>query len=147
MVAEMAQYCKDNGSDLIEYLDEIYKKYGYYSEKTIHITHEGLEGNKLILDLMAGYRQNPPAQLGGKKVIAVRDYSTLVRKEIATGAETKIPMNQTSNVIMFELQDECSVTVRPSGTEPKIKYYISARNDDKTLANATLKALEESLKE
>ncbi|MDR0930783.1 MAG: phospho-sugar mutase [Clostridiales bacterium] len=146
MVAEMAQFCKDNGSNLLDYLDGIYKKYGYYCEKTIHVTHEGLEGTKIISEIMAGYRAKPPKAIGGKKVVAMRDYSTLKRSDYLKNEMADINMNQTSNVIAFELEENCSITVRPSGTEPKIKYYISAVNSDKTLANASLIEIEKSLK-
>ena len=126
MIAEMAAYYKDQGSSLYEALISIYEKYGFYKEKLIAITKKGKAGAEEIQAMLAGFRNNPPVQLGGSKVMMIKDYKSGVSKNIATGKAEKIDL-PSSNVLQFYTEDGSIVSARPSGTEPKIKFYCSVK--------------------
>ena len=129
LTAEMALYNFSKGRTVLQYLDAIYEKYGYYKEGLISKTFKGEKGLKIMSSLMNNLRNNPPSSLGGIKVSGVRDYEKDVEIEGLT-----LPK---SNVLQFPLSDGSLVTVRPSGTEPKIKFYISCcENAEKDLAGA-----------
>lgn len=124
MIAEMTAYYKDQGSSLYEALMNLHKKYGLYEEKLISIKKEGKSGAEEIKAMMERYRSHPPRALGGSEVISIKDYLSSTEKNIATGAETKIDLPN-SNVLQFVTRDGSIVSARPSGTEPKIKFYCS----------------------
>ncbi len=128
LIAEMALYYQEKGSSVFEQMDKIYQKYGYYREQVESVTMEGIEGLSKISSIMETVRKNPPTTVAGKKVLAVRDYKTSVRTEIATGDTEKILL-PTSNVIYLELEDGNNFIIRPSGTEPKIKLYCLLRGE------------------
>jgi len=146
LIAEMAVYYKyEKGLSLFGQLGEIYKKYGYYLEKVVSVTMEGITGLTRIQEIMAELRANPPTTIGGLKVIAVRDYQSSVRKVIG-GAEEPILLPK-SNVLYFELENKNNFIVRPSGTEPKIKLYCLLCGETEAAAREILKKCKESINE
>lgn len=124
MIAEMAAYHKDRGSSLYDALIDIYLEYGCYKEKLIAITKKGKSGAEEISAMMAGFRQDPPERLGGSDVLMVKDYKTSKATDLATGESTPIDL-PSSNVLQFYTADGSIISARPSGTEPKIKFYCS----------------------
>ncbi len=123
-IAEMTAFYKNQGKSLFEALLDMYAEYGFYREKLVSITKKGKEGAEEIAAMMTQMRQNPPATLGGSKVVVIKDYQTSESKNIATGAVESIDMPK-SNVLQFITEDGSTVSARPSGTEPKIKFYCS----------------------
>ncbi|PCG20920.1 phospho-sugar mutase [Brachyspira sp. G79] len=123
MLAEVLAYCKDNNITLADYLESIYEKYGYFYEETISITKKGADGAKAIADLMTYYRNNLPKEISGVQVETISDYE---KKEIYdnTGKKIKDITLPKSNVLQYILADKTKITIRPSGTEPKIKFYF-----------------------
>lgn len=124
MAAEAAAWAKSNGMSLFELLLDIYVKYGFYKEKLINIVRKGKEGADEIKAMMTGYRNNPPQQINNSKVIRVDDYETQVSHDLIKGTKTGISLIK-SDVLQFFLADGTKISVRPSGTEPKIKFYFS----------------------
>lgn len=142
MIAEMTAYYKDKGSSLYDALIDLYLEYGIYKEKLIAITKKGKSGAEEIKALMEALRSTPPQTLGGGKVVTVKDYLSSESTEIATGERTKIDL-PSSNVLQFFTEDGSIISARPSGTEPKIKFYCSVNGE---LADrASFKATEKSL--
>jgi phosphoglucomutase len=138
LAAEVAAWAKSRGKTLYEQLIDIYLEYGLYKEKLINIVRKGAEGANEIRSMMKGYRNNPPATINKSKVVKVDDYATLVSTNCITGEKKKIDLLE-SDVLQFFLEDGSKISVRPSGTEPKIKFYFSvntklesADNFDKT---------------
>ncbi len=128
LIAEMALYYQEHGTSIFEQMDNIYKKYGYYRENVVSVTLEGIEGVEKIRNIMDSLRANPPSEIAGKKVIAVRDYQTSERTDVKTGEKSEILLPK-SNVIYLELEDNNNFIIRPSGTEPKIKLYCLMKGD------------------
>lgn len=128
LIAEMALYYQEKGSSVFEQMDKIYRKYGYYKEQVESVTMEGIEGLDKIKGIMENIRNNPPKTVAGKKVIAVRDYKTSVRRDLLSGETEKITLPE-SNVIYLELENDNNFIIRPSGTEPKIKLYCLLKGD------------------
>ena len=128
MIAEMAAYYKDQGSSLYEALISIYEEYGFYKEKLVAITKKGKSGAEEIQAILAGYRNAPPTELGGSKVVMIKDYKSGVSKDLVSGKESKIDL-PSSNVLQFYTADGSIISARPSGTEPKIKFYCSVKED------------------
>jgi phosphoglucomutase len=126
MIAEMAAYYKDQGSSLYEALIGIYEEYGFYKEKLIAITKKGKAGAEEIQAMLAGFRNNPPMELGGSKVVMIKDYLNSVSRDMVATSETPIDLPK-SNVLQFYTEDGSVVSARPSGTEPKIKFYCSVK--------------------
>ncbi len=124
MTAETAAWAKSNGKSLYDLLIDIYLEYGLYKEKLINIVRKGQEGASEIKAMMTGYRNNPPETINNSKVVKINDYETLISIDCLTGAKTKIDLLQ-SDVLQFFLEDGSKISVRPSGTEPKIKFYFS----------------------
>ena len=145
LIAEMALYYQEKGSSIFEQMDNIYKKYGYYKEQVESVTLEGIEGVEKIKTIMETLRKNPPSTVAGKKVLAVRDYQTSVRTEVATGKTDKILL-PTSNVIYLELEDDNNFVIRPSGTEPKIKLYCLLKGDTQEDAEKLAELVKEDIK-
>lgn len=129
LIAEMALYYQLKGMSLYDALMNIYKKYGYYLENVVSVTLEGLSGTEKIAKIMSDLRANPPKEIGGKKVLYIRDYKTSERTSVETGAKEKITLPK-SDVIYLELSDNNNFIVRPSGTEPKIKLYCLLSGKD-----------------
>ncbi len=127
LIAEMAAYYKDQGKSLFETLIAMYQEYGFYYEKLISIKKEGKAGAEEIQAMMQSFRDNPPQMLAGSPVVVVKDYQSSIEKNLQTGAESAIPLSQ-SNVLQFFTEDGSKVSARPSGTEPKIKFYFSVKD-------------------
>jgi phosphoglucomutase len=126
LLAEICAYAKDHGKTLYDILMDIYTEYGFSKEHTINVERPGKSGAEEIQQMMANFRQNPPKDLGGSKVILWKDYKTLEATD-AQGNKTKLDMPETSNVLQWFCDDDTKVSVRPSGTEPKIKFYIEVK--------------------
>ena len=124
LVAEVAAWSKSKGISLFELLLDIYVKYGFYKEKLINIVRKGKEGADEIKAMMTGYRNNPPEKINNSMVVKVNDYETQVSHNILKGTKTTINLIK-SDVLQFFLADGTKISVRPSGTEPKIKFYFS----------------------
>ncbi|MEJ7769043.1 MAG: phospho-sugar mutase [Chitinophagaceae bacterium] len=124
LLCEMAAYEKDKGNTLYDKLIELYVKYGFYKESLISITKKGMNGQKEIADMMEGYRNNPPATINGVEVVDLYDYELRTSTNIKTGTSSAIRLPK-SNVLQFMLADGTKISARPSGTEPKIKFYFS----------------------
>jgi phosphoglucomutase len=124
LAAEASAWAKGNGMSLFELLLDIYMKYGFYKEKLINIVRKGKEGADEIRTMMTGYRNNPPEKINNSRVIKVNDFKTQVSHDILKGTKIKINLIK-SDVLQFFLADGTKISVRPSGTEPKIKFYFS----------------------
>jgi len=127
IAAEVAAWAKDEGKSLYEVIQDIYLEYGFSKEKMIYIVRKGKTGAEEIEQIMKDFRNDPPKELAGKKVIVLKDYDVLEAKDLETGNVTKIDLPSTSNVLQFILEDGSKVSVRPSGTEPKIKFYMEVK--------------------
>ena len=139
---EAAAYYKSKGISAWEQMNNIYKKYGYYKEGQIALTFKGIEGAEKIKSIMDKLRSNPPTELAGLKVKEFRDYQANVVKDLVTGEtrETGLPK---SNVLYFDLENSSWCCVRPSGTEPKIKFYCGVCSDSTEKSKEKLEALKE----
>ncbi len=124
MICEMAAYAKNEGRTLYEQLIDIYVRYGFYKESLISITKKGMKGAEEIAEMMSSYRQNPPASINGSPVVKIFDYQLSHATTLATGEQTPIDLPK-SNVLQFLTADGSRISARPSGTEPKIKFYFS----------------------
>jgi len=146
LIAETAAWARDHGKSLWELLLDIYAEYGLYREKLINVVRKGAEGAAEIKKMMEDYRSNPPKTIGSSKVVIINDYLSLVAKDIATGRETALTLPK-SDVLQFFLEDGTKISVRPSGTEPKIKFYFSAHTvlTDTAHFEAAWKGLEERI--
>lgn len=133
LLCEMAAYEKDKGRTLYEKLIDLYVQYGYYKEHLISITKKGMNGQKEIADMMDGYRSNPPVTINGSPVVQLLDYELRKGKNLQTGEEWEIKLPK-SNVLQFILADGSKISARPSGTEPKIKFYFSVNTIIKSAA-------------
>ena len=127
LICEIAAWAKDNGMTLYDLLMNIYAEYGFSKEVTINVVKPGKSGADEIKQMMADFRQNPPQELGGSKVCLWKDYQTLEAKK-ADGSVEKISMPTTSNVLQWFCEDGTKISVRPSGTEPKIKFYTEIKD-------------------
>ena len=134
LLCEMAAYEKDKGKTLYEKLIELYVQYGYYKEHLISITKKGMNGQKEIAAMMDGYRNNPPQTINGSPVAQLLDYELRKGKNLQTGEEWDITLPK-SNVLQFILADGSKISARPSGTEPKIKFYFSVNMSIKSTAD------------
>ena len=143
-VCEAAAYYKTKGITLWEQMQNMYKKYGYYKEGQISITHKGIEGAEKIKQLMNTLRNNPIKQLGEYSVISFRDYETGRLENFKTGEVSETKLDK-SNVLYYELENDAWCCVRPSGTEPKVKFYIGIKKDSLQAANETLENIKEKL--
>ncbi len=127
LICEIAAWAKDNGRTLYDLLMDIYAEYGFSKEMTINVVKPGKTGADEIKQMMADFRNNPPKELGGSKVCLWKDYQTLEATK-ADGSKEKIDMPTTSNVLQWFCEDGTKVSVRPSGTEPKIKFYTEVKD-------------------
>src|SRR5574344_2130003 len=127
LLAEICAYAKDNGMTLSNLLMKIYMEYGFSNEVTVNVVRPGKTGADEIKAMMENFRNNPPKELGGNKVVLWKDYQTLEATD-AQGNKTKLDMPETSNVLQWFCSDGTKVSVRPSGTEPKIKFYLEIKD-------------------
>ena len=153
LIAEIAAWAKDNGKTLYELLHDNYVEYGFSKEVTVNVVKPGKSGAEEIKQMMTNFRNHPPRELAGSKVVLCKDYQTLTKTDDAGNVST-LDMPGTSNVLQYFTADGCKVSVRPSGTEPKIKFYIevkgemSARNSYESadaIADEKTKAIMKSL--
>lgn len=144
-LCEAAAYYKEKGMDLCEQMNHLYETYGYYKEELVTVTLKGQDGAKKIQSMMEQIRKNPPTNVGDYQVEEFRDYKEGTRKNMADGTkkETGLPK---SNVLYFQLEKGAWCCVRPSGTEPKIKFYIGVRGESLEGASTSLQALTEAVK-
>ncbi len=144
-LCEVAAYCKSQGKTLWDMMLETYEKYGYYKESQYTITLKGIDGSRQIAEIMEKLRQNPPKSFGNRGVLKFRDYQTDRVVDMETGVETATGLPK-SNVLYFELPEDAWCCARPSGTEPKIKFYMGVKGSSLEDANAKLEQLTEDLK-
>ena len=141
LLAEICAYAKDNGKTLYDLLMDIYVEYGFSFEHTINVVKPGKSGADEIKRMMENFRNNPPTDLGGSKVATWKDYKTLEMRT-ADGKTEKMTMPDTSNVLQWFCEDGNKVSVRPSGTEPKIKFYLEIKDNTMTHASDYMACVE-----
>ncbi len=144
MLCEVAAYYKSQGKTLWDAMVDMYEKYGYYKEGLATVTLKGIDGAAQIQSMMNEFRSNPPKELGGLKVLAARDYKVDERKDLVSGEVTSTGL-PTSNVLYYELENNAWCCVRPSGTEPKIKYYFGVKGESLEDAAAKLEVLRKDM--
>ena len=127
LICEIAAWAKDQGKTLYDLLMQIYAEYGFSKEFTVNVVRPGKTGADEIKQMMTDFRANPPQELGGSKIVTWKDYQSLEAKH-ADGSVEKLNMPTTSNVLQWFCDDNTKVSVRPSGTEPKIKFYIEVKD-------------------
>jgi len=127
LLCEMAAYEKEKGRSLFQKMIDLYVQYGFYKEHLISITKKGMDGQQQIAAMMEGYRNNPPLKINGVNVEQLLDYEMRKGKNLLTGEEWEIKLPK-SNVLQFILTDGSKISARPSGTEPKIKFYFSVNS-------------------
>lgn len=154
LMAEIAAWAKDNGKTMYELLQDIYLEYGYGKEKGISVVRKGKSGAEEIAKIMSDFRTTPPKEIAGSPVAIIKDYKTLVMKNLVSDEESKLDMPVTADVLQYFTADGTKISVRPSGTEPKIKFYIEVRGEMKTredydvadaAANTKVEAVRKSL--
>ena len=128
MIAEIAAWAKEQGKTFFDVLVDIYKEYGFYKEGLLSVVRKGKSGAEEIQQMMRDYRSNPPQTIDGERVVCIKDYQVLESKDLLTGKVTKIDLPK-SNVLQFFTECGNKVTVRPSGTEPKIKFYFGVKGE------------------
>ncbi len=148
IIAELTAYAKHKGNSLFDFLSEMYMEFGFYYEGLISVTKKGKSGAEEIQQMMIDFKNNPPTSLAGAKVIKMIDYKELISRDFTNNTTTVIPSGklgiESSNVIQFFTSDGTKFTCRPSGTEPKIKFYVGVKTDLKSKADffETLKILQ-----
>ena len=140
LIAEMACWYKTKGKNMYQAMQDLFAEYGYFSEKVISHTVEGFDGPERMAKRMAEIRENPPKEFGGLKVLKIRDYKSGEVTDTATGEKcgTGLPK---SDVLYFDLEDDCKAIIRPSGTEPKIKLYVMVQAPEKEESMARLEGV------
>lgn len=126
MIAEAFAWVTDQGKSMIDLLKDIYQEFGFYKEKLVSVVRKGKLGAEEIQQMMTDFRANPPKSLAGSKIINIKDYQSSISKNVKTGDETPINLPK-SNVLQFFTEDGSKISVRPSGTEPKIKFYFGVK--------------------
>ena len=145
LICEMAAYYKKYGKNLCEVMQDLYGKYGYYKEILSYIVLDGAQGAAKIHSIMENLRKSSPKSIGSEPVLRFRDYLYGEETDIQTGEKSPVTLNK-SDVVYFVLQDNGFVCVRPSGTEPKIKLYISVSDKDEATASARIEQIEAEMK-
>ncbi len=145
LLAEVAAAYKKQGKTLYDALQEIFAEYGYYAEKTISLTMSGQEGSAKITSLMKSFREQTPTEFAGIKVVQTEDFKQLIRKN-AAGATEKLS-TPPSDVLKYTLEDDSWLAIRPSGTEPKIKFYIGVKADSDERAQQKIELLQAAINE
>ena len=145
-LCEAAAWCKKHGITLWDQMLKLYEQFGYYKESQYAITLKGIDGSRQIAEIMDRLRSNPPKEFGELQVTALRDYANNVITDMATGekSETGLPK---SNVLYFDLTNDSWCCARPSGTEPKIKFYMGVKGENLADAQAKVDALTAELKQ
>lgn len=128
MIAEIAAWAIDQGKTFFDVLVDIYKEYGFYKEGLLSVVRKGKSGAEEIQEMMRNYRQNPPAEINGSKVVRINDYQLHESTDLISGKKEHLDL-PTSNVLQFFTKDGNKITVRPSGTEPKIKFYFGVKGE------------------
>ncbi len=152
MIAETAVWAADKGVSMLEMLKDLYMEFGFYKEKLISVVRKGKSGAEEIKKIMDDFRSNPPESLGGSPVVVIKDYQSSVSNNLVTGEETPIDLPK-SNVLQFFTKEGSKVSVRPSGTEPKIKFYfgikgtLESRDDYDKVNNALSAKIDSIVKE
>jgi phosphoglucomutase len=146
LVAEAALWAESRGKSLFQLLVDIYLEHGLYRERLKNLVRQGKDGAGEINKMMVGYRNNPPSIINNSKVVKINDYSTLVSRDLISGKSVKIDLPE-SDVLQFFLEDGSKISVRPSGTEPKIKYYFSvnARLESPAMYASTARMLDQRI--
>jgi len=144
LLCEVAAWCKKNNMTLVDNMNRIYEKYGYFKEGLHSITLKGIDGAEKIKAIMDKLKGNAPKTIGGFKVLAVRDYNNSVRKDLITGEVSKLDLLK-SNVVYFELDNDAWCCARPSGTEPKIKFYFGVKGKSQKEADELLEKVKTDL--
>ena len=147
LIAECAAWAADKGMNLYELLVEIYAEYGFSRERGVSVVRPGKTGAEEIVAMMKNFRENPPKTLAGSPVTCIKDYSDLNCRNLVDGSVEKMDFPTTSNVLQFFTESGDKVSVRPSGTEPKIKFYVEVREDmkDKSAYEETVAAAEKHI--
>ena len=135
LMAEALAWAKTKGMNFLQMLQDIYIKYGFSREAGISLVRTGKSGAEEIVEIMKGLRKNPPTHLAGSPITLIKDYADLNITDIATGNRTKMDMPTTSNVLQYFTDEGTTVSVRPSGTEPKIKFYVEVKGHMETAAD------------
>ncbi len=135
LMAEAAAWAKDQGLDFLHLLQDIYIKYGFSRECGVSVVRQGKAGAEEIQAIMRQFRTNPPKEIGGSPVVTIKDYDSLTLTDVAAGTTYKLDMPITSNVLQYFTADGTKISVRPSGTEPKIKFYIEVKGHMDTPAD------------
>ncbi len=130
LICEIAAQTKQNGDNLLSYLDELYLKYGYYQEHLISVVKKGKKGAEEISQMMKNFRENPYTEIAGQKVVRIEDYQKSESRDLVNNSNIQIDIPK-SNVLIFYTKDGSKIAMRPSGTEPKIKFYISVNSKSK----------------
>ena len=144
LLAEMAGYYKKQGKTLIDVLNELFEQYGYYSENTVSISLEGIEGQQRIARMMDEIRKIYPTKIGTADIVEITDYETQEKTDVTTGKKESIDIEKT-NAIRFLYSDGCWYTLRPSGTEPKIKLYIYTKAENMQKSKDLLQEVEKTV--
>ena len=145
MIIEMAAYYKTQGKTLVDVMDSLYERYGMYLNSLLNFGFEGANGMKKMADMMSSLRNNPPKSIGGMDVIKIADYLESKSADLVTGKTQDITLPK-SNVLSYSLPDDNKVIIRPSGTEPKIKIYITAHSDTRENAEKLTDVIADSIK-
>lgn len=127
MFSELTAWAKDKGLSILELLDEIYLRYGYYADKGMNMVRKGREGAEEIKEMMRNFRENPPKELAGQTIVKILDYASLTSLDVASGKQSVLGMPTTSNVLQYYTDGGIKLSIRPSGTEPKIKFYVCVK--------------------
>ena len=146
LICEMAATFKKQGKTLAQVIDGLYEEFGYYKNTTLAFEFDGAEGMQKMADIMVSLRENAPAEIAEYKVVKTADYKLSVEKDLVSGEEATIDLPK-SNVLQYNLENDNMVIVRPSGTEPKIKLYLTAVGKDKDDAQAITDNLESAMKD
>jgi len=144
LLAEMAGYYKKQGKTLIDVLNDLFEQYGYYSENTVSISLEGIEGQQRIARMMDEIRKIYPTKIGAADIVEITDYEIQEKTDVKTGKKEKIDIEKT-NAIRFLYSDGCWYTLRPSGTEPKIKLYIYTKAENMKKSKDLLQEIEKTV--
>jgi len=145
MICEMAAYCKMNGKTLLDFMQEIYSEFGVFRHKTISASFDGEQGMNIMAGIMKSLRENPPKKVAGLSVLKISDHLTKETTEVSSGKVTPIDL-PAADVFCMYLENDCSLIIRPSGTEPKIKAYILVRAESDCDAESKIAACTEDCK-
>ena len=132
LFAEIAAWAKDNGKTVYQLLQDIYLEYGYSKEVGVSLVRKGKEGAEEIEAMMKNFRNNPPTQIAGSNVTSLKDFASLEAKDFESNESSSLSMPTTSNVLQYYTKDGTKLSIRPSGTEPKIKFYIEVTGEANT---------------